>query len=237
MDRTDENVRDYVASVCRLCRHENLKALDSGASAKIIEHSCRLAEDQEKLSTHFAEIADVIREASFWADRDGSTNVQATHLQKAVEEKIYRSNLIQEKIQEMIQRGTLLIGTQGAAVGQVNGLAVIDLGNYAFGRPNRITASIGLGRGGIVDINGAAMTITNDGACFEVTGDVGCATCPGDLTGDGFITGPDVQALIPAFGSVLGDANYEPCGDLTGDNAITGPDVQALIPLFGGECP
>jgi lon-related putative ATP-dependent protease len=152
MDRTPENVQQYLSSICRLCQKEELRPLDSRAAAKVIEHSARLAQDQDKLSTHFAEIADLIREADFWAGRQGASLVGAGHVHKAVEEKIYRSSLIQERVQELIRQGTLLIDTGGEAVGRVNGLAVIDLGDHAFGRPSRITASIGLGRGGIVDI-------------------------------------------------------------------------------------
>ncbi len=152
MDRTEENVRDYLTFACTLCQKEGLRPLDRNAASKIVEFGSRLAGDQDKLSTHFAEIGDLIREASFWAGKDKAESVGAAHVQRAVEEKIYRSNLIQKKIQEMISRGTLLIDTKATYVGQVNGLAVISAGDYAFGRPSRITASVGMGRGGIVDI-------------------------------------------------------------------------------------
>ncbi|MBI2503148.1 MAG: AAA family ATPase [Candidatus Latescibacteria bacterium] len=152
MERTQVNIRSYLASICRLCQKEGLRSLDSQAAAKVIEHSSRLAEDQEKLSTHFAQIADLIREANFWAGKEGEPLVRAPHLRRAIEARIYRSSLVQERLQEAIARGTLLIDTEGQAVGRINGLAVLGLGDYAFGRPNRITASIGLGRGGIVDI-------------------------------------------------------------------------------------
>ena len=152
MDRTEENIQAYLASICRLCQKEELMPLACAAAAKVVEYSSRLAEDQEKLSTHFAEIADLIREASFWAQKDKASNIEVRHVQQAIEADVYRSNLIQERIQEMIQQGTLLIDVQGEAVGRINGLAVLNLGDYAFGRPNRITVTIGLGRGGIVDI-------------------------------------------------------------------------------------
>ncbi len=152
MDRTDDNVHEYIASLCRLCRDEELKPMVGEATAKVVEQSSRLADDQEKLSMRFAEIADLIREANFWADKDGSELIEAKHIQQAVEKKIYRSNLIQERIQEMITRGSILIDTEGTVPGQINGLAVTGLGDYSFGRPSRITASVGIGRGGIVDI-------------------------------------------------------------------------------------
>jgi len=152
MARTDENIKDYAAFVCTLCAEEGLKHLEASALARLIEHSSRLAEDQEKLSARFGEISDIIREASFYAIQEDAAHVTAAHVQKAVEERFYRSNLLQERIHEMIERGTIIIDAVGEEVGQVNGLSFVDLGDIAFGRPNRITASIGLGQAGLVDI-------------------------------------------------------------------------------------
>ena len=152
MHRTEENVQQYAAFVCTLCQKENLKHLDGSGLAKLVEHSSRLAEDQQKLSTRFAEIADTVREANFYATQENSSVVTGNHVKKAIEEKIYRSKLIQEKIQEMIERGILLIDTDNENVGQVNGLSVTGLGDFAFGSPSRVTASAGLGREGVVDI-------------------------------------------------------------------------------------
>ncbi len=152
MDRTEENTQQYATFVCTLCQKENLKHLDGSGLAKLIEHSSRLAEDQQKLSTRFAEVADIIREANFYATQENSDFVTGTHVKRAVEEKVYRSKLIQEKIQEMITRGILLIDTEAENVGQVNGLSVIDMGDFTFGTPSRVTASAGLGREGVVDI-------------------------------------------------------------------------------------
>ncbi|MFQ6673682.1 MAG: AAA family ATPase [Fidelibacterota bacterium] len=152
MDYSDEHIGDYLSFLRMVCEKEGLKHLDAGASARLLEHSSRLAEDQEKLSTHFGAMADLMREANFWAGKDDSPRVTASHVQKAIDEKVYRSNLIQERIQEMIARGTLLIDTDGDAMGQVNGLSVISFGDYMFGRPSRITASVRPGRDGIIDI-------------------------------------------------------------------------------------
>jgi len=152
MDRTEENMRKYAAFVCTFCKKENLKHLKSSGVAEIIEYGSRLAADQEKLSTRFAEVADIIREAHFYATQEGSNYITASNVKKAIEEKVYRSNLIQEKIREMIEREVLLIDTEGEVVGQVNGLSVMSLGDFSFGAPSRVTASIGLGREGIVDI-------------------------------------------------------------------------------------
>ena len=152
MERTEDNMRKYAAFICTLCRKENLTHFDSSAIAKVVEYSSRLAEDQGKLSTRFAEIADIIREANFYALQENAKYIAASHVKKAIEEKVYRSNLIQEKIQELIQQNIFLIDTEGESVGQVNGLSVISLGDFAFGRPSRLTASIGMGREGIVDL-------------------------------------------------------------------------------------
>jgi lon-related putative ATP-dependent protease len=152
MTRTEENVKRYAAFVCTICQKENLKHLDASGLAKLVEYSQRLAEDQQKLSTRFAEVADIVREANFYATQDNAKLVTGSHVKKAIEEKIYRSKLIQEKIQEMIQREIILIDTDAEKVGQVNGLSVMGLGDFAFGSPSRVTASIGLGREGVIDI-------------------------------------------------------------------------------------
>jgi lon-related putative ATP-dependent protease len=151
MDKTEANLKDYASVICRICNSENLKHLSSDALAKIVEHSSRLAGDQEKLSTLFADIADILREASFWAE-EGAQLIEAKHVEKAIEEKVYRSNLIQQRINEMIDKGMIIIDAEGKEIGQVNGLSVIDLGDFAFGRPTRITASVGVGREGLIDI-------------------------------------------------------------------------------------
>ena len=152
MDRTEEKVEQYAAWVCALCDRENLKHLNGTGVAKLVEYSSRVADDQYKLSIQFAHIADIIREANFYAAQDNSEFITGDHVRKAIEEKVYRSKLIQEKIQEMIQRGFFLIDTVDQSVGQVNGLSVMGLGDFAFGNPSRVTASIGLGREGVMDI-------------------------------------------------------------------------------------
>jgi len=152
MNRTEKNIRKYAAFVCTLCRKEKLKHLDVSGVGKVLEYGSRLAADQTKLTTRFAVIADIIREANFYATQENADYVSANHVKKAIEEKIYRSNLIQEKIREMMEREVILIDTEGETVGQVNGLSVMSLGDFSFGSPSRVTVSIGLGREGIVDI-------------------------------------------------------------------------------------
>jgi len=152
MDRTDDKIMQVAALICTLCEKENLKHLDGTGIAKIIEYSSRIADDQHKLSTQFSLIADVIREANYYASQENAEFINGNHVKKTIEEKVYRSKLIQEKIQEMITRGFYLIDTVEERVGQVNGLSVMGMGDFAFGTPSRVTASIGLGREGVIDI-------------------------------------------------------------------------------------
>jgi lon-related putative ATP-dependent protease len=152
MVRNSENVQEYAKFMCTLVNKEGLKHLDSSGIRSIVEYSSRLASDQEKLSTQFTEISDIIREANYYAQKTGSEFITNEHVHQAIEAKIYRSNLIEEKLSEMIERGSILVDTDGEKVGQVNGLAVLGMGDYMFGKPSRITASIGLGKEGIIDI-------------------------------------------------------------------------------------
>lgn len=152
MDRTEKNIRDYASFVCALCQKEHLPPMDKAGVMKLVEHSSRLAENQTKLSTRFAEISDIIREASYWATKDGAPSIRADHVTRAIDEKRHRSDLIRDKIIEMIQRGTIDIDTEGKTIGQINGLAIISLGDSVFGRPGRITVSVGAGREGLIDI-------------------------------------------------------------------------------------
>jgi len=152
IERNDQNMKTYGSFVHSLCQREGLNHLEAAALAKVVEYGSRLAEDQNKLSTKFPEIADLVREANFYSLQDESKYVRNIHITKALEEKVYRSNLLDEKVKEAIQRGIILIDTTGSKVGQVNGLSVISLGDFDFGQPSRITASLGLGRKGIVNI-------------------------------------------------------------------------------------
>jgi lon-related putative ATP-dependent protease len=150
--RHDKNIQEYLSFVCTLCCNEDLRHLDQGALARMIEHGSRLAEDQQKLSTLFGEMSDVIREASYYASQDQAEFVTEAHIERAIEERFYRSSLVRDRIQEMIVRQQIKIDVSGEKVGQVNGLSVLGLGDITFGQPNRITASISLGRDGVIDI-------------------------------------------------------------------------------------
>lgn len=125
---------------------------DRSGVAKIVEYGSRLAGHQQKLSSKFSDIADLLREANYWARKADGRVVTAEHVEKAINEKVYRTNRIEEKLQEMILEGTLIIDTEGAKVGQVNGLAVLDMGDYSFAKPSRITAKTYAGKTGVINI-------------------------------------------------------------------------------------
>ena len=152
MDRTDENIHKYASFVTTLCKEENLLPFDSTGVAKVVELGSRLAEYQNKLSSKFSDIADVIREASYWSTKANSNIVSDRHVQKAIDEKILRTNRIEERLREMILEGTIIVDITGERVGQINGLAVLDLGDYSFGKPSRITARTYAGKAGVVNI-------------------------------------------------------------------------------------
>jgi len=152
MDRNGDNAFQYVRLIATLASQMGLRPLHKNAVARVVEQGARLADDAEKLTTHMGAIVDLVREADFWAGKGDSELVQADHVQKAIDAKIYRSDRLREHIQEEIQRGTLLIEVEGEKIGQVNGLSVIQLDTFAFGRPSRISCSIRMGKGDVVDI-------------------------------------------------------------------------------------
>jgi lon-related putative ATP-dependent protease len=152
MNRTDENAHKYASFIANTCREEKLLSFDRTGVAKVVEFSSRLAENQNKLSTKFNEIADVLREASYWASKANSVFVTDKHVQTAIDEKVYRISKIEDRLREMILDGTIIIETAGERVGQINGLAVLDLGDYSFGKPSRITARTYAGKAGVVNI-------------------------------------------------------------------------------------
>ncbi|HEY64489.1 MAG TPA: AAA family ATPase [Caldilineae bacterium] len=152
IDRNDENQMLYARLIATLARKEGLRPFHRTAVARVIEHSSRLAGDAEKLSTRMQVICDLLREADYWAGQAGNGVVTAQDVQRAIDAQIYRVDRLRERLQEEILRGTILIDTEGERIGQVNGLSVIELGNFAFGRPSRITARVRLGKGEVIDI-------------------------------------------------------------------------------------
>jgi ATP-dependent Lon protease len=148
----DKELHNYVCFVHKKVLDDGLPPFDREAVGAIVEHGVRLAGRHEKLSTRFKEVADVIREAGYWARQDKAEHVEARHVDRALDERRHRVNLIEEELRDRIAEGTLILDIEGEKVGQVNGLVVLDLGDHVFGQPSRITAVTAMGRTGIIDI-------------------------------------------------------------------------------------
>ena len=152
IENTKDNMLAYAAFLSGCCDECEVRHFDPSGVAKVIEYSARMVADQERLSSRFAHIKDWIEEANYWAVQDHAEFISAGHVQKAMDERLFRHNLIDERIRDLINRGTIMIDADGEVVGQVNGLSVYSLGDIAFGRPSRITAKTFLGRGGVINI-------------------------------------------------------------------------------------
>ncbi len=150
--RTDEVLVQYARLIKKLIAEENLHEFDKTAIAYLIELGAKYAGQKSKLTTRFSKIADLAREANFWATDDGFDVVNADHVRKAYNLGKERHGMLESKINDMIEEGTVLIDTEGERVGQINGLAVYDADFYSFGRPTRITATVSLGSGSIINV-------------------------------------------------------------------------------------
>jgi len=154
--RTPENTRLFARLLATLQRRQQLLPLDRGAVARVIEHCARGVEDSERLSLHLDNLCDLLCESDYMARQAGKTQIGTDSVQKAIDAAIRRLDQLREKAHESILRDIQLVDTSGTRVAQVNGLSVYLLGNYAFGRPTRITATARLGHGGVLDIERAA---------------------------------------------------------------------------------
>jgi lon-related putative ATP-dependent protease len=152
MERSAENEEKYGRVIGSLGKKEHIRPLDRAAVARVIEHSARLAGDAQKLSVQVKNIIDLLREADYWAGENAHQNIQASDLQNAIDGQIFRADRLRERYQDNILRETIMIATDGSKVGQVNGLSVIQMGNFAFGIPSRITARVRRGKGEVINI-------------------------------------------------------------------------------------
>lgn len=150
--RDQETMRLYAQMIASVVRKEQLRPFTKDAVCRVIDHGSRLVEDSERVTARMQSIVDLLQEADHWAGQAGASQVEAKYVEQAIDAQIYRSDRIQQRMQEEVMRGTILIDTSGAVVGQINGLSVIQMGNYAFGRPSRITASVRMGNGEVVNI-------------------------------------------------------------------------------------
>ncbi len=152
VDRTEENVRKYAAFVATKAAAEGLRPFDPAGVAKVVEFASRLADHQQKLSSKFSDIANLVRESHYWAGKAGAEVVSGAHVEKAWQERVRRHGMIEERQREVMAEGTLIVETDGERTGQINGLAVLDFGDYSFGKPSRITTSVYAGKAGVVNI-------------------------------------------------------------------------------------
>jgi lon-related putative ATP-dependent protease len=150
--RNEETTRQYARLIASIVKREAMRPFDRSAVCRVIEHAARLVEDSERVTARMQSIVDLLEESNHWAGNDGATTVGAEHVQQAIDAQIYRADRLREQMQEEMLRETIMVDTEGAKVGQINALSVLGLGAFAFGRPSRVTATIHLGQGDVVDI-------------------------------------------------------------------------------------
>ena len=152
MARNDKHIAQYAAFIADRAKSLGLMPFHRGAVARIVDYGSRLIEDKNRLSTRFIDISDIVCESDYWARQDGSELVMGKHVLQALEQREYRSRMIEDKVQSLIEEGTIMIDIEGDIVGQANGLSIYDLGDFSFGRPSKLTARVAAGRGRIIDI-------------------------------------------------------------------------------------
>ncbi len=152
MDRKEETILQFAQMIGRYCTEKKIRHMDRTGVARTIEYSMELTEDRDKLTLELGDISDLIQEANYFAGLNQNEFIQGTHVEQAIQKRIFRSNLLEERVRELVEKDIFLIETDGNKIGQINGLAVLMTGDYEFGRPNRITATISVGRQGVVAI-------------------------------------------------------------------------------------
>ena len=213
IERTPENNLAYAGIVASIIETHQLRAADASGVARIIEEGARLADDREKLSVEIGFISDLVREADYWAGKAHRKIITHDDVEAAVAAQIHRADRIKDRAQETVERGVVLVDTEGAKVGQINGLAVMQVGNFSFGRPSRITARVRMGQGRILDIEREAK--------------LGGAThTKGMMILYGFIAGRYAQDIPLALGATLTfEQSY---GGVDGDSASS-TEIYALL--------
>jgi lon-related putative ATP-dependent protease len=213
MPRTAENEHLYARFLAQQMQAARLPPVERAAVARIVEYGARLAGHQGKLSTRFNDVLNLGIEAGHWATQAGRAVVTAADVERAVAHRTYRSNLVEERLRDLMAEGTVLIATAGAVVGQINGLSVIDLGDYAFGHPSRITARVAPGSAGVVNIE-------------RETRQSGPAHSKGVLTLAGYLLGQYAAEAPLALSASLGfEQMYEA---VDGDSAAAA-ELYALL--------
>jgi lon-related putative ATP-dependent protease len=218
MDGSHEEKAQYANFVGAMAAEEKLLPFSREAVAEVIDYAARLAEKKGKLSLRFSDLSDLVREASFWAGREEKRTVEARHVDKALDEKIYRANLLEERIQELLTDGTIMVDTTGSVTGQVNGLSVYDLGDFSFGKPSRITSRVYIGKAGVVDIEREAKL---SGRIYN----------KGVLILSHYLGGAYAQDKSLSLSASL--AFEQSYGDIEGDSASTA-ELMALLSAVSG---
>jgi len=217
-ERSPESCHHYAQFIAARCNEEGLLPFDRQAVARVIEHGARLADHQEKLSTRFGEIADLVREASYWAKHRGGQKTTGQDVQMALDQKIYRANRTEEQIQELISEGSIRVDVEGEVVGQVNGLSVLSLGDYAFGKASRITVRTYTGRTGVVSLDREAKL---SGRIYD----------KGLLTLNGYLGGKyATSAPLSLSASISFEQLYD---EIEGDSASS-TELYALLSSLSG---
>jgi lon-related putative ATP-dependent protease len=218
MQRNEEALQGYAMFISDRCHVEGLVHFDPSGVAEVVEYGARLVDDQERLSARFSDLADIVREASYWAREEGAAAVSASHVMRAEAEKYFRSNLIEVRLREFITRGIIMVDVAGEKIGQVNGLSVIDLGDIRFGKPSRITAKTYVGRSGVLDIEREAKM---SGKIYE----------KGVLILSGYLSGKYAQERpLSMSASLCFEQSYE---GVEGDSASS-TEVYALLSSLSG---
>ena len=211
--RSAENDLAYAGVIASIVEEHSLRPVDATGVARIIEEGARIADDREKVSVEIGYISDLVREADYYAGKAGHADIKRADVQAAVAAQIQRADRIKDRAQETVERGVVLVDTEGAKVGQINGLAVMQVGNFSFGRPSRITARVRMGQGRIIDIEREAK--------------LGGAThTKGMMILYGFIAGRYAQDIPLALGATLTfEQSY---GGVDGDSASS-TEIYALL--------
>jgi lon-related putative ATP-dependent protease len=214
--RSERQDRQYARFIAKLCREEGLPHFGVDAVAEVIRQGFRFADRHDRLSLRFSLVSDLIREAGYWAKKDGHVFVTRADVEAAVAHKRHRSNLVEHWVQDEIKEGTLMVDLDKEVVGQVNGLSVHELGDYAFGRPTRITARTSVGTKGVIDIQREA----------ELAGNI---HSKGVLTLAGFLSGK--FAGLQPFALSASLTFEQTYSEVEGDSAAVGELVAILSSL------
>lgn len=161
VDNTEDNLKQGACVMSKFCVDQGLRHVTNDGVARVLEYSMEVTGDREKLTLKLADVSDLLKEANYYAAEDKLDFINSEHVQRAIEKKRYRASLYEEKVQELVKKDIFWVETEGDKVGQVNGLSILMTGDHEFGKPNRITATVSLGKGGVVDIDREAKLSGN----------------------------------------------------------------------------